>query len=243
MPVLRQIRERFEREKPLAGLRIGACLHVTTETANLMRTLKAGGADVYLAASNPLSTQDDARPRSSPSSASRPSRDAARTATPTTRTFAPSRTPTRRSRWTTAATSSRCSTASGATSSPRSSRAPRRPRPASSGSRRWRRTARSRFPVVAVNEAQTKHLFDNRYGTGQSHHRRHPARDEHPHRRPQRRHRRLRLGGRGIASRMDGHGRPRRGRRGRPGPRPRGAHGRLPGHDRRPRPRRGATCS
>ena len=58
MPVLRLIRERFEREKPLAGLRIGACLHVTTETANLMRTLKAGGADVYLAASNPLSTQD-----------------------------------------------------------------------------------------------------------------------------------------------------------------------------------------
>ena len=58
MPVLRQIRERFERERPLAGLRIGACLHVTTETANLMRTLKAGGADVYLAASNPLSTQD-----------------------------------------------------------------------------------------------------------------------------------------------------------------------------------------
>ncbi len=58
MPVLRQIRERFERETPLAGLRIGACLHVTTETANLMRTLKAGGADVYLAASNPLSTQD-----------------------------------------------------------------------------------------------------------------------------------------------------------------------------------------
>ena len=59
MPVLRLIRERFERERPLAGLRIGACLHVTTETANLMRTLKAGGADVVLAASNPLSTKDD----------------------------------------------------------------------------------------------------------------------------------------------------------------------------------------
>ena len=58
MPVLRLIRERFERERPLAGLRIGACLHVTTETANLMRTLKAGGAEVHLAASNPLSTQD-----------------------------------------------------------------------------------------------------------------------------------------------------------------------------------------
>ncbi|MGA0068698.1 MAG: adenosylhomocysteinase [Miltoncostaeaceae bacterium] len=59
MPVLAQIRERFERERPLDGLRISACLHVTTETANLARTLKAGGADVVLVASNPLSTQDD----------------------------------------------------------------------------------------------------------------------------------------------------------------------------------------
>ena len=59
MPVLRSIRERFAVERPLAGIRIGACLHVTTETANLMRTLSAGGAEVVLAASNPLSTQDD----------------------------------------------------------------------------------------------------------------------------------------------------------------------------------------
>ncbi|HZU20588.1 MAG TPA: adenosylhomocysteinase [Gaiellaceae bacterium] len=59
MPVLAAIRERFEREKPLDGYRISACLHVTTETANLMRTLKAGGGDVVLCASNPLSTQDD----------------------------------------------------------------------------------------------------------------------------------------------------------------------------------------
>src|SRR5690606_9704532 len=59
MPVLRMIRERFEKEKPLAGLKMSCCLHVTTETANLMRTLKAGGADVVLCASNPLSTQDD----------------------------------------------------------------------------------------------------------------------------------------------------------------------------------------
>ena len=59
MPVLRAIRERFEREKPLKGIRVAACLHVTTETANLMRTLQAGGADVVLCASNPLSTQDD----------------------------------------------------------------------------------------------------------------------------------------------------------------------------------------
>ena len=59
MPVLRQIRERFENERPLDGVRVSACLHVTTETANLMRALKAGGADVLLCASNPLSTQDD----------------------------------------------------------------------------------------------------------------------------------------------------------------------------------------
>jgi adenosylhomocysteinase len=59
MPVLAAIRERFEREQPLSGYRVAACLHVTTETANLMRTLKAGGADVVLCASNPLSTQDD----------------------------------------------------------------------------------------------------------------------------------------------------------------------------------------
>jgi len=59
MPVVSAIRERFEREQPLSGLRVSACLHVTTETANLARTLKAGGADVVLCASNPLSTQDD----------------------------------------------------------------------------------------------------------------------------------------------------------------------------------------
>lgn len=59
MPVLRQIRERFSREKPLDGIRLSACLHVTTETALLMKTLKAGGAELVLCASNPLSTQDD----------------------------------------------------------------------------------------------------------------------------------------------------------------------------------------
>ncbi|GAA4091210.1 adenosylhomocysteinase [Actinomadura miaoliensis] len=59
MPVLRQIRERFAVERPLAGMRVAACMHVTTETAGLIRTLQAGGASVALAASNPLSTQDD----------------------------------------------------------------------------------------------------------------------------------------------------------------------------------------
>lgn len=59
MPVLRLVRERFEREQPLAGKKMSACLHITAETANLARTLKAGGADIVLCASNPLSTQDD----------------------------------------------------------------------------------------------------------------------------------------------------------------------------------------
>ena len=59
MPVLRQLAERFSKQRPLNGVRIGACLHVTTETANLVRTLTAGGARVTLCASNPLSTQDD----------------------------------------------------------------------------------------------------------------------------------------------------------------------------------------
>src|SRR5919205_4687704 len=60
MPVLRRVKERFEKERPLAGMRMSACLHVTAETANLVQTLKAGGANVVLCASNPLSTQDDA---------------------------------------------------------------------------------------------------------------------------------------------------------------------------------------
>ena len=59
MPVLRRLRERFTKEQPLKGQRMGACLHITCETANLLRTLKAGGAEVIACASNPLSTQDD----------------------------------------------------------------------------------------------------------------------------------------------------------------------------------------
>src|SRR5256714_7350556 len=59
MPVLRQVRERFTQQQPLKGIRLGACLHVTTETAVLMLTLKAGGAQLALCASNPLSTQDE----------------------------------------------------------------------------------------------------------------------------------------------------------------------------------------
>src|SRR5512139_1601331 len=59
MPVLNLIRKRFQKEKPLKGVRVAACLHVTTETASLMQTLQSGGAQITLCASNPLSTQDD----------------------------------------------------------------------------------------------------------------------------------------------------------------------------------------
>ena len=169
MPVLRLIRERFERDRPLDGLRIGACLHVTTETANLMRTLKAGGAEVVLAASQPAVDQGRRR-----RGARRRVRDrartpgAARTATRTTPTSTPSPTRTRRSRWTTAATSCRCSTASGPTQVKEVLAGTEE---TTTGVIRLKAMAADGalgFPVVAVNEAQTKHLFDNRYGTGQS---------------------------------------------------------------------------
>jgi hypothetical protein len=95
--------------KLLAGLRIGACLHVTTETANLMRTLKAGGADVYATASNPLSTQDVTAAALVAEFGIATFARRGETATPTTRTSARSRTSTRRSPGRTAATSCRCS--------------------------------------------------------------------------------------------------------------------------------------
>ena len=93
MPVLRLIRERFEQEQPLDGLRIGACLHVTTETANLMRTLKAGGAEIALAPRTRCRPRTTSRPRSWPSTASPSSPVAARIATATTATS--TRSPTR----------------------------------------------------------------------------------------------------------------------------------------------------
>ena len=86
MPVLNAIRERFEREKPLAGLRIAACLHVTTETGVLAATLKAGGATVHVCASNPLSTQDDVAAYLAKYEESPPLPSKAKTATPTTAT-------------------------------------------------------------------------------------------------------------------------------------------------------------
>ena len=168
MPVLRLIRERFERERPLAGLRIGACLHVTTETANLMRTLKAGGAEVVLAASNPLSTKDDVAAalvadygvavyarRGEDRDTYYAHLDAVADTHPHL------------------TMDDGCDLVSLLHSS----------RPAqvgevlagteetTTGVVRLNAMAADGalgFPVIAVNEAQTKHLFDNRYGTGQS---------------------------------------------------------------------------
>ncbi len=168
MPVLRLIRERFERERPLDGLRIGACLHVTTETANLMRTLKAGGAQVHLAASNPLSTQD-------PTAAAlvsaygistyarrgedRDSYYAHLRAVADTR---PQLTMDDGCDLVTLLHSERRDLLPGVMAGTEET---------TTGVIRLRAMAADgalAFPVVAVNEALTKHLFDNRYGTGQS---------------------------------------------------------------------------
>ncbi len=168
MPVLRQIRERFAREKPLKGIRISACLHVTTETANLMRTLQEGGADVVLTASNPLSTQDDvaaalvqyweipvfaikgednvtyyrhiaAALDHKPHLTMDDGADLVSTLHKERRELLPS--------------------VIGGTEE------------TTTGVIRLRAMAADgmlHFPVIAVNDAMTKHFFDNRYGTGQS---------------------------------------------------------------------------
>jgi adenosylhomocysteinase len=168
MPVLRAIRERFERERPLEGVRIGACLHVTTETANLARTLAAGGAQVSLAASNPLSTQDDVAaalvasygiPVYARRGEDRDTYYAHLDAVADTHPVV--------------TMDDGCDLVSLLHS--------QRPdqvaevmagtEETTTGVIRLRAMAADgalRFPVIAVNEAMTKHLFDNRYGTGQS---------------------------------------------------------------------------
>src|SRR5436190_3584893 len=168
MPVLRLIRQRFAAERPLAGLRIGACLHVTTETANLMRTLQAGGASVSLCASNPLSTKDDV--------------GAALVARYGISTFArrgEDRDTYYRHLNAVADTHPQITMDDGCdlVSLLHSDR-PDQIKEVLAGTEetttgviRLKAMAADGalgFPVVAVNEAQTKHLFDNRYGTGQS---------------------------------------------------------------------------
>jgi adenosylhomocysteinase len=168
MPVLGLIRERFRRERPLEGLRLGACLHVTSETANLMITLKAGGADVRLCASNPLSTQDAVaaaltRSHGVPTFAVK-GEDSARyyAHIQSVLDLKPQLTMDdgadlvaelhkgRRELLDTLLAGTEETT---------------------TGVIRLRAMAAAgalRFPIIAVNEALTKHLFDNRYGTGQS---------------------------------------------------------------------------
>src|SRR3954452_7120505 len=168
MPVLRLIRERFERDRPLDGIRIGACLHVTTETANLMRTLKAGGAQVVLAASNPLSTKDDVA--------------AALVGEYGIATFA-RRGEDRDTYYahlnSVADTHPQITMDDGCDLvSLLHSERPGQVHEVLAGTEetttgviRLKAMAADGalgFPVVAVNEALTKHLFDNRYGTGQS---------------------------------------------------------------------------
>ncbi len=168
MPVLRLIRERFARERPLKGIRIAACLHVTTETANLAYTLQAGGADMVLTASNPLSTQDDVA--------------AALVSQMEIPTFAvkgednvtyykhinaaldhkPQITMDDGADLVSTLHKSRRDALVSVIGGTEET---------TTGVIRLRAMAADgalSFPVIAVNDAQTKHLFDNRYGTGQS---------------------------------------------------------------------------
>ncbi len=168
MPVLVAIRERFEREQPLAGYRVSACLHVTTETANLMRTLKAGGADVVICASNPLSTQDETA--------------AALVAEYGIPTFAikGEDNDTYYSHIQAAVDHRPQLTMDDGADVIGVLHSTRREQlgdviagteETTTGVIRLKALeaeGKLEFPVIAVNEAQTKHLFDNRYGTGQS---------------------------------------------------------------------------
>jgi len=168
MPVLNRIRKRFEKEKPLKGVRLGACLHVTTETASLMQTLKAGGATVALCASNPLSTQDDVA--------------AALVKNDNISVFAikgednrtyyrhinavldikPQFTMDDGADLVSILHSERRELLSGVRGGTEET---------TTGIIRLRSMAADgvlQYPIIAVNDARTKHFFDNRYGTGQS---------------------------------------------------------------------------
>ena len=168
MPVLRLIRERFSREQPLKGLRLGACLHVTTETANLMRTLAAGGAEVTLSASNPLSTKD-------PVAAAL----VARYGVSTYAIRGEDNESYYRHLNAVADTHPHITMDDGcdlvallhSERKGQLSEVMAGTEETTTGVIRLKAMAADgalAFPVVAVNEAQTKHLFDNRYGTGQS---------------------------------------------------------------------------
>lgn len=167
MPVLRQIREKWRAEKPLAGLRIAACLHVTSETANLVFTLKDGGARVALCASNPLSTQEDVaavlREEGIPTHAKRGADE------PTyfshimeALSIEPHFTIDDGADLVFALHEARPSLLSGVVGGTEET---------TTGVTRLKQMARRRilgYPIIAVNDALTKYMFDNRYGTGQS---------------------------------------------------------------------------
>jgi adenosylhomocysteinase len=168
MPVLRLIRQRFERERPLDGLRIGACLHVTTETANLMRTLKAGGATVTLSASNPLSTKDDVAAALvveygiSTFARRGEDRDSYYAHLNAVVDGAPQLSMDDGCDLVSLLHRDRREALEGVLAGTEET---------TTGVIRLRAMAADgalAYPVVAVNEARTKHLFDNRYGTGQS---------------------------------------------------------------------------
>lgn len=168
MPVLRQIRARFEKERPLKGLRVAACLHVTTETANLMWTLVAGGADVVLAASNPLSTQDDVAASL-----------VAHFEVPVFAVKGEDNKTYYRHIHSALDLQPNITMDDGADllSTLHKERTDLLPNiiggteETTTGVIRLRAMAKEgalKYPVIAVNDAQTKHFFDNRYGTGQS---------------------------------------------------------------------------
>ncbi|MGH7531066.1 MAG: adenosylhomocysteinase [Gemmatimonadales bacterium] len=191
MPVLRQLRERFARERPLAGKRLAACLHVTTETANLVIALKAGGADVALCASNPLSTQDDVAAHLvrdhgvkvfaikgeehatyyehiRAALAHRPdvTMDDGADLVGALHMIALNRlddlAPPVRKWVETLSAAERKTLVTGVAGSTEET---------TTGVIRLKAMAQDgvlQFPVIAVNDSETKHLFDNRYGTGQS---------------------------------------------------------------------------
>jgi adenosylhomocysteinase len=168
MPVLRLIRERFERERPLDGLTIVACLHVTTETANLMRTLKAGGAQVALCASNPLSTQDDVAASlvvdfEVPTFAIKgEDTETYYKHINSALDFKPNITMDDGADTVSVIHSERQDLAANILGGTEET---------TTGVIRLRAMEKNGvllYPIIAVNDADTKHLFDNRYGTGQS---------------------------------------------------------------------------
>ncbi|OIP34369.1 MAG: adenosylhomocysteinase [Deltaproteobacteria bacterium CG12_big_fil_rev_8_21_14_0_65_43_10] len=168
MPVLNLIQKRFEKEKPLKGIRLGACLHVTTETASLMRTLKAGGAKVSLCASNPLSTQDDAaaslvKDYEIPVYARKgEDNDTYYRHINAVLDMKPMITMDDGADLVSTLHSQRTELIDGIVGGTEET---------TTGIIRLRSMAEKgvlKFPIVAVNDADTKHFFDNRYGTGQS---------------------------------------------------------------------------